>query len=84
MKIENKKATELSVKCGKTTDSIEVLTNKCKMEAQKLLNIIEFPVDCTANVSFWTSDFPELICVGHFYNEDGVIQYDLDFSESTL
>lgn len=36
-------------------------------------------------VSFWTEDVPELICVGTFSKKrDGSVSYRLDFSESTL
>lgn len=36
-------------------------------------------------VAFWTEDFPELICVGRFKKDnEGNIDYTLDFSESTL
>ena len=46
---------------------------------------MDFSAEPTKSVSFWTSDFPELICIGNFFKEkDGNIHYDLDFSQSTL
>ncbi len=76
---------ELSVHCGKVTDSMENLEKQCKEEAGKLLASLNIPDGGEVSVPFWTSDFPELICVGRFRkDEKGTIAYDLDFSESTL
>ena len=46
---------------------------------------MDFSSEPTKSVSFWTSDFPELICIGYFFKDkEGNIHYDLDFSQSTL
>jgi len=76
---------EISVHCGKVTDSMENLETLCHKEAEKLSTSLAIPEGGEVSVSFWTSDFPELICVGRFRkDEKGTIAYDLDFSESTL
>jgi len=77
--------TNIFIKCGKTTDSFDKLEMLCKEEAKKLSETIEFSNLEVVSVPFWTSDFPELICVGSFSkNESGLIVFELDFSESTL
>lgn len=30
---------------------------------------MDFSSEPTKSVSFWTSDFPELICIGNFFKE---------------
>ena len=76
---------EISVQCGKVTDGVDKLTELCKKEAEKLLTTIDVPEQMAVSVPFWTSDFPELICVGEFRkNSEGKVVYELDFSESTL
>jgi len=75
----------ISIECGKTTNSFEELQILCQKEAEKLSKSIEISNQEVISVPFWTSDFPELICVGNFSrNESGSIVYELDFSESTL
>lgn len=84
MKKESKH-NNISIKCGKTTTSFEELKIECKEEAEKLSKTIEISENEIISVPFWTSDFPELICVGKFNrNENGSIVYKLDFSQSTL
>ena len=46
---------------GKTTDSFEVLKKLCEVKAKSLLLTMDFSSEPTKSVSFWTSDFPELI-----------------------
>jgi len=76
---------EISVQCGSVRDGAEKLTALCRKEAEKLLTTIDIPEQMAVSVPFWTSDFPELICVGEFRrNSDGKVVYELDFSESTL
>ena len=78
---------EITVRCGKTTDSMEKLERICMEEAEKLSKTIELPEGNAISVPFWASEpgFPELICVGKFSrNETGKVVYELDFSESTL
>lgn len=81
----NDSTQNLSIKCGKTTDSFEELKALCEREADKLLRTIDFSSQSTISVAFWTTDFPELICIGNFLKkETGGVCYDLDFSETTL
>lgn len=76
---------QFSIECGATTDSFDNLKKQCQAEAEKLLSTIDLSTQKTAIATFWTADFPELIGVGKFYkDENGVVRYDLDFSESTL
>lgn len=78
---------EIVVRCGKTTDSMEKLTNLCEQEAEKLVKTLDIAEGDAISVPFWAPEpgFPELICVGVFSRDDsGKIVYELDFSESTL
>lgn len=76
---------KIYIKCGNTKYSFEKLQMLCKEEAEKLSATIEISDQSKISVSFWTLDFPELICVGYFSkNESGSIVYEFDFSESTL
>lgn len=76
---------ELSIKCGKVSDSLDVLRSICLKKSEELKTQIEMTNQSEITVTFWTEDFPELICVGKFKKDDkGSIAYDLDFSESTL
>ena len=76
---------ELTINCGKNSDSWEKLESLCNAEAEKLLQTIRITND-TLSVPCWTlSRRTELIGVMHFYKgENGVITYELDSSESTL
>lgn len=65
MKMNNSNQ-ELSIKCGKTTNSFEELKLLCKKEADKLLKTIDVSSQSTISVAFWTVDIPELICIGNF------------------
>lgn len=75
---------EIAVHCGNTNDSFERIKRLCEIEAEKIclkIDVMSKPLE----IPFWTEDIPELICVGKFYKgENGVVRYDLDFSESTL
>lgn len=77
---------EVRVHCGCSTDEFDELEALCEKEAQKLSTTIAFPEGSSkVEVSFWTEDVPELICVGTFSKKrDGSVSYRLDFSESTL
>lgn len=76
---------QLSVACGKTTDTFETLKTLCEEKAKDLSRSIDFSLQSTVEVPFWTENFPELICVGKFTkDENGKISYKLDFSQSTL
>ena len=76
---------ELKIKCGKVTDSLEILKSICMEKAEELKTKVEISSQSATIVTFWTEDFPELICIAIFKkdNEDNVV-YELDFSESTL
>lgn len=83
--MKTKQSHELSIKCGKTTDSFENLKQLCKTKAKELSTTIQIDNESKVTVPFWTANFPELICVGVFYkNESGLVTYELDFSQSTL
>lgn len=76
---------ELSVNCGKVTDSFEKLQELCEKEAAKLAVKLNIVTGTDTVVAFWTKDFPELIGEGRFYRkDDGSVAYDLDFSVTTL
>lgn len=76
---------ELSVKCGKTSDSFDNLMSICKKKSEELKCQLNVSTLSTVTVTFWTKDFPELIGVGYFKkNETEEIVYELDFSETTL
>jgi len=82
---KEKICTNISIECGKTTDSFDKLKILCKEEAKKLSKTIEISNFEIISVPFWTSDIPELICEGSFSrNERVLIVYELDFSQSTL
>lgn len=76
----------ISIKLGKRNDSFDTLKRLCKEEAVKLLATIEVSTCKKVTVSFWTSYLPaELIGVAIFKkDENGIIGYELDFSETTL
>lgn len=76
---------ELSVHCGKLTDSFEKLQELCEKEAAKLAAKLDIASGTDVEVAFWTKDFPELIGIGRFSKkDDGSVTYDLDFSVATL
>ncbi len=69
------------VSVGKVSDSMEKLEQLCQEKAEKMAKTMTG----NAEVSFWTADIPELICVAEFNKgEDGKCTYKLDFSQSTL
>lgn len=81
----NQQNQKYSIQCGKTTDNFEELETLCKKEAEKLSETMEIPSQSAITVTFWTTDFPELICVGSFYKDErNAVRYELDFSETTL
>ena len=76
---------EMTVHCGKVTDSMEMLESLCREEAEKLLATLDVPEGRQVEVPFWTKDFPELIAVGKFSRDkSGKVIYELDFSQSTI
>mgnify|MGYP007101829836 CR=1 FL=1 len=77
---------ELVIKCGKNSDSLEMLEALCKAEAEILLPTIEIKDEKIA-VPCWTDGpgFAELIGVVNFSKDaNGNVVYDFDNSESTL
>lgn len=82
---ENKMVMDYAVHCGNADDSVEVLEKLCREEAEKLLWELDFQHQELISVSFWTSDTSDLICVGYFRkDENDEVQYEFDFSETTL
>lgn len=76
---------ELSIKCGKVSDSLEVLKSICMEKSEELKAQMKETNQSEVTVAFWTEDYPELICVAKFKKDNnGNIVYELDFSESTL
>ena len=76
---------ELVIECGKTTDDFNLLETLCKEKAEQLAQTIQISEQDTISIPFWTTDFPEMICVGLFYkNKNGEICFELDFSQSTM
>ena len=77
---------ELTINCGKNSDSSEKLERLCKAEAEKLLPSIEVKSD-VVTVPCWTDGpgFAELIGVINFKkDENGTVIYEFDDSMSTL
>ncbi len=70
---------EITVRCGKVSDSFSKLEKLCSLEADKLLK--DGKINRDTKIIFWTSDAPELIGTGGF-SDDG--KFNLDTSESTL
>lgn len=76
---------EIAINCGISTDGLKKLKQLCEVEAEKYLEKIDFSNNDMFVIPFWTTDIPELICVGKFYkNKEGVATYTLDFSQTTL
>ena len=83
MSISNKQ--ELTIHCGKTTNSFEELKALCEQHANELKLQLNISAHEKTIVTFWTEDFPELICIGTLEKDDsGETIFILDFSESTL
>ena len=74
-----------NVSIGKTTDSFEDLQILSQKEAEKIAKILDIKEGEKLSFGFWTSDFPELICEAVFAkNEEGNIEFKLDFEQTTL
>jgi hypothetical protein len=74
-----------SIHCGNADDGFDTLKRLCEAKANELCSTLELSSDETKEIPFWTSDFPELICVGKFSKSDaGNVIYELDYTESTL
>jgi hypothetical protein len=76
---------EQQEKVGKLSDNLDELTKLCNKRAKQIAKTITLNNCETKEVSFWTGDIPELICIGKFTKGiNGEIAYSLDFSQSTL
>ena len=74
-----------NISIGKTTDSFEELQILSQREAEKMSKTININENEQLTFGFWTSDFPELICEAVFFrNEEGNIEFELDFDQTTL
>jgi len=74
-----------NISIGKTTDSFEDLQILSQKEAEKIAKTLQIKEGEKLGFSFWTSDFPELICEAVFgKNEEGNIEFLLDFEQTTL
>lgn len=72
---------EKQVTVGKVSNSIEELEKLCNEQAERMVKTIT----TDSEVSFWTADIRELICIAKFCKgADGNFNYALDFSLSTL
>ena len=76
---------EKQVTVGKVSDNMETLEKLCNEKAEQMAKTMAINSGESQEVSFWTGDIPELICVGKFVKgNDGKTTYNLDFSQSTL
>lgn len=76
---------EYSINVGKVSDSFDTLKRLCKEKADALVKSFSDQEVEDVVVTFWTEDFPELICVAQFSkNENKEVVYNLDFSQTTL
>lgn len=75
----------LAIHCGKTTDSYKKLESICEAKANEIKGKLDFSTQSEIEISFWTENFPELICVGTFSkNNLGEVVFELDYSQTTL
>lgn len=73
------------ISIGKTTDSFEDLQILSRNEAEKIAKTLDINKGEKLSFGFWTSDFPELICEAVFTKtEEGNIEFELDFEQTTL
>ncbi|WP_294214553.1 hypothetical protein [uncultured Chryseobacterium sp.] len=74
-----------NVSIGKTTDSFEDLQILSQKEAEKIAETLQIAEGEKITFGFWTLDFPELICEAVFSkSEEGYIEFQLDFEQTTL
>ena len=76
----------MSISLGSFGDGSEKLQTMCNNKANELTKSVELNIGEEMIVEFWTTDlFAELIGVAKIEkNSSGMINYSLDFSESTL
>ena len=76
---------EKQIEVGNVSDNIETLEKLCNEKAEQMAKTMTVNDGETQEITFWTGDLPELICVGKFVKgSDGKTTYELDFSQSTL
>lgn len=78
---------DITIECGKASDSFEKLEKLCDAEAGKIMLTLDVPNDAIIEIPCWTAGFgfAELIGVEKFSrDENGKIVHELDMSESTL
>ncbi len=74
-----------TIHIGSVSDTKESLAIQCYDKSIEMLYSIHLTKNEKHNVVFWTSDIGELICVAKFMaNNDGIVSFSLDFTESTL
>lgn len=74
-----------NISVGKVTDSFEKLQILSQKEAEKMAETLEIKEGEKLKYGFWTSDIPELICEAVFTkNNEGKIEFNLDFEQTTL
>ena len=67
------------------SDDFEYLKSLCYKKSEEKKDEIQKSTLSCVEISFWTEDIPELICIGKFWrNKEDKIIYELDFSQSTL
>lgn len=75
----------MSVNIGTTKDSYDELCKMCNDKSIEMLRSLDLSANAKVQVTFWTSDFPELIGVSTFnYNAAGYHTYSFDNSCTTL
>ncbi|MCM1070812.1 MAG: hypothetical protein NC210_01120 [[Clostridium] fimetarium] len=73
------------IKIGTTHDNLRNLKSLSESNAKDLCSSIVLAVGETKEISFWTSDYSELIAVAKFEKaSDGKISYSMDYSQATL
>jgi len=74
-----------SIVCGNVYDGFDTLIGLCEAKAKELCSTLEMSSNQTIEIPFWTSDIPELICVGRFSKSaEGNVIYELDDTLTTL
>ena len=75
---------DIDINVGRKSDSFESLKDMCIKKSEELKCQIEIPIGSSVKVTFWTNDIPELICVGCLSNNNGEVNCELNFEQSTL
>lgn len=83
--MKKQRCPEFQFPIGKCTDNFSELKKKCAKKADEFILSDEVQGIDRFDITFWTGDFPELICVANCRRgEDGKITYRLDDSVCTL